>query len=233
VSPETIPEPDSGGANVAAYALGALDPAEAEAFARHMETCAVCPEELAAFQQVVDDIAISAPSVQAPAKLRRRVMRAVHDEPRANPATEVRARPERRRRASLRGPSLALGGGIAFALAAIVVVIIALPGRQANRTVQAEVNGPGQASLQISGNHTELVLHHVTPPPHGKIYEVWLKHGSARARPTTALFSVGRDGDTSVDVPGSLYGVTRVLVTPEPPGGTRVPTHSPVITATL
>jgi anti-sigma factor RsiW len=85
VSPETIPEPDSCGANVAAYALGALDPAEAEAFARHMETCAVCPEELAAFQQVVDDIAISAPSVQAPAKLRRRVMRAVHDEPRANP----------------------------------------------------------------------------------------------------------------------------------------------------
>jgi hypothetical protein len=112
--------------------------------------------------------------------------------------------------------------------------VIALPGRQGNRTVQAEVTGSGQASLKISSDHTVLVLHHVTPPPHGEIYEVWLKkRGSARPQPTTALFGVSRNGDTSVDVPGSLYGVTEVMVTPEPPGGTRVPTHPAVITATL
>ena len=38
------------GAEVAAYALGALQPAEAEAVRRHLETCVVCTEELASLQ---------------------------------------------------------------------------------------------------------------------------------------------------------------------------------------
>src|SRR5579859_4356074 len=70
------------GADVAAYALGALDPAEAEAFASHLEACAVCREELAAFQQVVDVLPMSAPQYTAPRRLRRRVLGAVHDDAR-------------------------------------------------------------------------------------------------------------------------------------------------------
>jgi anti-sigma factor RsiW len=49
------------GNEAAAYALGALEPAEAKAFARHMESCAVCRDEVAAFALVVDALPLAAP----------------------------------------------------------------------------------------------------------------------------------------------------------------------------
>jgi anti-sigma-K factor RskA len=229
-------------ADVAAFALGALEPAEAAAFRRHLETCAVCPVELRAFQQVVDDLAIAAPSVEAPPELKRRVMSAIEQEPHVAPEGPTR-RPagarSRRRDAALRAstwlrvPTLALGSGIAFAVAAVVVVIIAFPGRQNGRTVRAETTVGGTAALHIAANHTELVLRNVSAPPSGKIYEVWLQHGKGTPRPN-ALFGVNRNGDASVAVTGSLYGVSHVMVTAEPaPRGTSAPTTNPVINASL
>jgi len=236
---------DSCSADVAAYALGALEPAEAEAFRRHLQSCAVCPVELRAFQQVVDDLAITAPSVDAPAELKRRVMTAIEHEPHVAPdapgpsSARARTRRARRRDAAvrssrwLRGPTLALGSALAFAIAAIVVVVIAFPGRQNGRTVRADTTVGGSAALRISAHHTELVVRHVAAPPKGKIYEVWLQYGKHTPRPN-ALFGVDRQGDASVNVPGSLYGVSHVMVTAEPaPRGTGRPTGNPVITASL
>ena len=227
---------DSCGADVAAYALGALEPAEAEAFRRHLETCVVCPVELRAFQQVVDDLASSAPRVEAPPDLKRRVMDAVERTPRAaagHPEDQRRRDTVLRGRNWLRGPTLALGAGIAFALAAVIVVVIAFPGRQNGRTVHAQTTIGGTAALHISANHTELVVQHVAAPPPGNIYEVWVQHGSGRATPN-ARFGVNGEGNASVAVTGSLYGVSHVMVTAEPaPRGTRAPTTNPVITASL
>jgi anti-sigma-K factor RskA len=236
---------DSCSADVAAYALGALEPAEAEAFRRHLQTCAVCPVELRAFQQVVDDLAIAVPHVDAPPELRRRVMDAVEQAPRrvpdvsGPPPEPARGQRARRRDAAVRssrwlhGPTLALGSGIAFAIVAVVVVIIAFPGRQNGRTVRADTTVGGTAALHISANHTELVVRHVAAPPRGKIYEVWLQYGKQAPRPN-ALFGVDREGDASVNVAGSLYGVSHVMVTAEPaPRGTSAPTANPVITASL
>jgi anti-sigma-K factor RskA len=233
---------ESCSADVAAYALGALDPAEAAAFRRHLESCAICPVELRAFQQVVDDLAIAVPSVDAPPELKRRVMSAIEQEPHAVTDSSGRqaAAPRARRRDAalrastwLRGPTLALGTGIAFAIAAVVVVIIAFPGRQNGRTVHADTTVGGTAALHIAAHHTELVLRNVSPPAPGKIYEVWLQHGKGAPRPN-ALFGVSRDGDASVAVTGSLYGVSHVMVTAEPaPRGTSAPTADPVITASL
>jgi hypothetical protein len=62
---------------------------------------------------------------------------------------------------------------------------------------------------------------------------VWLKRGAAAPAPTPTLFSVTRAGAADVGVAGSLRGVTEVLVTPEPAGGSLVPTHTPVIVARL
>ena len=231
--------------DVAAYALGALDPAEAEAFRRHLKTCAVCPVELRAFQEVVADLAIGVERTDAPQDLKRRVMGAIEEESgTASDRSEPRpgdacARRERRRGAALRGrnwlhgPTLALGAGIAFALAAIVVVVIAFPGRQTGRTVRADTSVGGAAALHISADRTKLVVRHIAAPPQGKIYEVWLQYGKHTPRPK-ALFKPGRDGDASVVVPGSMHGVSHVLVTAEPaPHGTRAPTANPVITASL
>lgn len=231
------------GADVAAYALGALEPAEAEAFRRHLETCAVCPVELRAFRQVADDLAAGVPAVDALPDLKRRVMRAVEAEPRTAPIPEGgRSRRERREqrrdavlrgRSWLRGPTLALGSAIAFAIAAIVIVVLAFPGRQNGRTIRASTTVGGTAALHISAGRTDLVVRHVAPPPRGEIYEVWIQYGKGKPRPN-ALFGVDRSGDASVPVSGSMYGVSHVMVTAEPaPRGTRAPTSPPVITTSL
>ena len=45
---------------------------------------------------------------------------------------------------------------------------------------------------------------------------MWLDKGGTAPEPTDALFSTRSDGSASVDVPGSLDGVKRVMVTDEP-----------------
>jgi anti-sigma-K factor RskA len=226
------PDRDSCSGDVAAYALGALQAAEAAAFERHLETCAVCPVELASFQQVVDDLAISPARHPAPTELRRRVMRAVAEEPRLHPE----ARRERRRsrlRLALPRPTLAFSTGVGAVAAAAAVVVLVLSSGSSTRTFDTKVTGRGSASLKVSGNHAQLVVRDFPAPPHGEIYEVWLQHGNQAPSPTKALFGVTGSGDGDVDVPGSLKGVSHVLVTPEPAGGSKIPTHPVVISATL
>ena len=70
-------------------------------------------------------------------------------------------------------------------------------------------------------------------PPPGHIYEVWLEHGTQTPRPTDVLFSVTHSGGGWVGVPGSLEGVSKVLVTAEPLGGSLKPTREPVIVASI
>lgn len=70
------PPPNVGdcGGDVAAYVLGALEPAEADAFRTHMEACIVCPDELVAFQQIVYVLPMTAAQHLAPKRVRRRVL---------------------------------------------------------------------------------------------------------------------------------------------------------------
>jgi anti-sigma-K factor RskA len=229
---DTLPEPGHCGEDVAAYALGALEPAEAEAFAGHLENCAVCRDELEAFQQVVDLLPMTAPAFKASPKLRRRVRRAIDDEPRVETAGAAGMRRREWMRMPQWLPRPVLGVAAGLAVIAVVLVLV-LTGGSSSRVVQAQVVGHGSASLKISGGRAELVVQHFTPPPSGKIYEVWLVHGKQAPQPTSALFDVDTDGNSDVDVPGSLQGVSQVLVTPEPAGGSKVPTHTPVIAATL
>lgn len=212
------------GDDVAAYALGALPPAEAEAFRRHLESCAICRDELIAFRAVVETLPLSAEAHRAPGALRRRVMREVRADARAREQAAARRAPRRTVRFA---PAL----GAAVALAAVVVaLVIGISGSAPSvRVIHAQVIGPGQASLRVSGGHSELVVDGLPAPPAGKIYEVWLGHRNGPPSPTSALFSVTRSGRGDVAVPGSLRGVTQVMVTPEPAGGSHVPTHAPVI----
>jgi anti-sigma-K factor RskA len=223
------PTPGHCGGDVAAYALGALEPAEAEALARHLQTCAICRDELDSFRSVVDLLPMTAPAFEASPALRSRVRRAIDAEPLAG------ARPVRRGRSWLprwaSRPAVAVATGLAAIAVALVIVFAG--GGSSTRVVHAQVTGAGSASLKISGGRGELVVRHVAPPPKGKIYEVWLVRGTHAPQPTSALFGVTADGNGDVDVPGSLHGVSQVLVTPEPAGGSKVPTHAPVIAAKL
>jgi anti-sigma-K factor RskA len=222
------------GADAAAYALGALEPAEAEAFREHLATCAVCRDEVSAFGSVVDVLPLAAPPQRAPRSLKRRVMDEVRAESRATPA---RARRRSRWTAAFPRPVLALGATAMIVVIAVGGVLLGSGGGSsgpAPRVFHASVAWKtASAVLNVQGGRGELVLHRMHPPPAGQVYEVWLKRASLPPEPTAALFSVNAAGSGTVDVPGNLHGVTQVMVTPEPAGGSKVPTHPPVLVAQL
>lgn len=222
--------------DVAAYALGALEPAEADAFVRHLRTCPDCRHELVSFERVVGELPMAAPKFTAPPKLRRDVLRAVANEPRAAEPTAATARRPSRSRSwpwTWSRPMLAVGTALAAVVVALVVVF-STTGGPGTRVVDAQVVGPGSASVHVTGNSAQLVVHHFPQAPAGKIYEVWLVRGNRPPAPTRALFHVRADGSQEVDVPGSVQGVRQLLVTPErAPRGSAMPTHAPVIAATL
>jgi hypothetical protein len=127
---------------------------------------------------------------------------------------------------------------LAVLLAVVVVgvggAVLSSTGAGHTRVIQASVVGTaGSAQLRLSGGQAKLIVNHLPLPPAGHIYEVWLKRAHGAPAPTSALFSVTSAGAADVDVPGNLSGVSQVLVTPEPAGGSRVPTHAPVIVAQL
>jgi len=213
------------GENAAAYVLGALEPSEAEAFRRHIDECASCRDEVAAFEQITEALPANTGRSEVPRDLRRRVMREVRANPKTAPA---------RRADTVRAPTrfpLAWGGALAAGVVAVIVAIVLVSsGSSGTRTIQASV---GSAQLHITGGRGDLVVHRLPPLPAGRIYEMWVQRGSAAPTPTGTLFSTRADGSANVGVPGSLNGVSRVMVTQERAGGSPVPTSAPVIVASV
>jgi anti-sigma-K factor RskA len=236
----TIEDSKSGerdcGADAAAYVLGALEPEEAEAFRRHMASCAVCRDEVAAFQQVTDAMAMAPVQRPAPKGLRRRVLRAVREEQEQAEAHDPVPRSARVRAGRfLSRPVIAAAAGLAVVAALIIGLELGSSGSNSTRVIAATVSGsPGSAQLRVTGTRAELIVRRFPQPAPGHIYEVWeLRHGAGVPSPTKTLFSVNSSGAGDVGVPGNLKGVSKVLVTQEPAGGSQVPTRAPVIVASL
>ncbi|MGH2870181.1 MAG: anti-sigma factor domain-containing protein [Solirubrobacteraceae bacterium] len=221
------------GDDVVAYVLGALEGDELARFEHHLQSCVVCPDELAAFQQVVDLLPVSVPERRAPRGLRRRLLAEVHRDARRHRGPR-RSRSRRLPPFALPSRSVALG-------AVLAAVVIAVGGLE----LRSSISGGAQlfhshvastaasAEVRVSGGRAELVVHHFAPPASGQIYEVWLNRPHRTPQPTSALFSVTARGDGTVAVPGNLNGVQQVMVTREPAGGSRVPTRPATITVNL
>jgi hypothetical protein len=247
-------EPEGCGGNVAPYVLGALTDEEHDSFARHVESCAVCREEVAALHVVAAARPAAAPQVRAPAELKQRVMASVHADarrrdaeaqsattPRPTPSTtrapawrRVRARAGSRAAAGgwLRWrPNLAVGALTAAVVALAVVALTAGGSAPGTRVIQAQVLIPrARASLSVSGGQAQLNVADMPQAGPGRVYEVW-RERSGTPQPTDALFTVSAGGSATVSVPGGVVGLHEVLVTSEPLGGSRVPTRMPVIVA--
>jgi hypothetical protein len=242
-----------GGGDAAAYALGALDPNELEVFRRHLATCSVCQEEVESLQQLTSVLATSAPQYPAPKRLRRRVMADVRDDVRRHQAArEVSGRPATgglrigglRTGWSLsptgagRGRPALLGGALAAVLVLVVVIVgLTASGSKSGSTNPAGTHvygaSVGSAQVIVSGAHGELVIHRLQQLPLDKTYEVWKESASGAPQPTNALFNTSSTGDSAINVPGSLQGVTKILVTREPANGTAKPTSQPVVVASI
>jgi anti-sigma-K factor RskA len=208
------------GNDAAAYALGALDASEVPAFERHLGGCAVCRDEVAEFSGVVAALPMAVAQHPLPRGLRRRVLREIRADP---PAVATR------RQARISAWTMERLAVAAVAAAVAVGIVVGITSGGGPRLIRASV---GQATLRVSSGRADLVVDHLPPPPSHKIYELWLEHGSGPPQPST-LFSVSDADRADVGVPGNVKGLTRVLVTEEPAGGTSRPTHPPVIVAKL
>jgi hypothetical protein len=228
------------GGNAAPYVLGALTEEEHEAFRLHVESCAVCREEVAALHLVASALPAAAPQMSAPPELKRRVMSSVREDARRRQANEDApprpAREPRPARRAARGgwlrwqPNVAIAG-LAAAVIALAVVALSSGGGTGTRVIRAQVLVPrASASLSVSGGRAQLDIADMPQAGAGRVYEVW-RERSGTPQPTDALFTVSSSGDATVSVPGGVAGVKEVLVTSEPLGGSRVPTRSPVIVA--
>jgi len=236
---------------VAAYLLAALSEQERHEFEAHLADCTACREDVASLRVVVDALAIAAPQIDPPAQLRGQVMDTVRAEAEllhaAGPGADRPRRTRRRRGWPWGRPfvlaatvlALVLAGLAGFGLRALTSdegtrTIV----RTQVRTVPADVTipaapratafvvlrGGGVATLRVKG---------LPSPPKGYVYEVWLvRSGATAPSPTDALFSVDHRGRGRVALP-SVRGVTTVLVTAEPDGGSPAPTSNPVISAPL
>jgi anti-sigma-K factor RskA len=222
------------GENAAPYVLGALTDAEHEAFLVHLESCAICREEVASLEVVVHSLPAAVPQLSAPREVRDRVMATAKAEAelRQERTPRVRSRHLGPRRTAWR---LGLASAAATA-AAVVVIVLALGGSGGSgashtQLIRAQVSAPrGKATLAVSADHGQLRIAGLPQSPPRHVYEVWLER-AGKAHPTDALFTVSLAGNATVAVPGNLAGVKAVMVTAEPEGGSTVPTSKPVIVA--
>jgi hypothetical protein len=255
-------DPEQCGGNAAPYVLGALTEEEHEAYSRHVDSCAVCREEVAALEVVAAALPSAAPQVSAPPELKRRVMASVREDARRREAEEAAAAGAAARESASTGehaartrgagsarrraltgrlrwqPALPVAG---LAAAAILLAVVALSsggsggsgGGAGARVIHAQVLVPrASASLDVSDGQAQLDIARMPPAGPGRVYEVWREQGGT-PHPTDALFTVSSNGRATVGVPGGVKGVQEVLVTSEPQGGTQVPTRAPVIVARL
>ncbi|HUA05386.1 MAG TPA: anti-sigma factor [Solirubrobacteraceae bacterium] len=209
------------GEDAAAYVLGALEPPEAETFRRHLAGCTACQKEVAELEQVTGSLADASIRYQVPRELRRRVLHEVRATPKAQAS----------RPAWSWSPRIAwvvTGAAAAIVVIAIVLVIALGSGGSGTRTIHAST---GSAELQIADGRADLIVHRLPALPAGRIYEMWVQRGNATPTPTGTLFAVTSSGTAAVGVPGGVSGVSAVMVTQEPAGGTPAPTTAPVIVA--
>ena len=221
--------------DAAAYVLHALEASEAQAFDEHLAGCVSCREEVAQLQSVADALAVGVPRVDAPTSLRARIMATVYAEAELLSAAGHEADRVAPARSVRRGLIPAFAAALALGVG-ILVGALAINTESSPRTevIHAAVAIPGHrvtAELRKVGSHLQLVVEGMPAPPPGHIYEVWLERGTRAPQPTDALFSVTKTGAGSIGVPGDLRGVSDVLVTAEPLGGTLKPTRTPVIVA--
>ena len=216
--------------DLAAFALGVLDPGERSRVAAHLEGCASCRAEANALAETAWTIA-GTQARDAPPRLRAAIVE--------------RARAERSGRSSLadlfRRPVPLF---VPVALAAVLVVALVGYGsarRDADRyaAVVAQAVGakvvPLAATGAVGGVRGSLVIPangaapylilDLPPAPAGKTWEAWVIRGET---PVRAGITDER-GLTTLTLSAAVASGDTVAITAEPAGGLDAPTGTPVL----
>jgi anti-sigma-K factor RskA len=223
--------------DLSAYLLGALEPAETEALERHVVGCDRCRTELRWLAPALDALPETVERVEPSPQLRARLLAEVREDARRS-GPDTAPDPERPGLLAwlrgLAGPHWRpLAGGAAVLLIAAAVVGYAVgnggSGGGGNITkVQANGAAGVVAAVSMEGTaHGRIKLSNVAPLPHDRVLEAWLERdGQVEAVP--ALFVPDGEGEAAT-VLGDMGGVTTVMVTEEPPGGSKAPTSEPIV----
>ncbi len=228
---------------VAAYAIGGLDPDRVEELEKHLAGCKRCQQELRWLSPAVQGLPEAVERHAPPPELKQRLMAEV----RADVAAEERRTrtEERRERAEsrpgigewLRG--LNVGGLTWKPLTGLALAILVIAGGigyavgtgggsgGAHTTeVPVAANGIG-AKVVTEDDRGELHLTGVGPLPKDKVLEAWVERDGI-VEPVPALFAPDQAGRASTTIE-SMKGVSAVMVTREPAGGSKKPTTEPVV----
>jgi anti-sigma-K factor RskA len=215
---------------LAAYLLGALEPGEAAELERHLAGCEECRTELEWLRPAVQLLPESVERVEPPRELRGRLMEQVRSE------AESAAVPQRARGRGIRGWSLRPMAGLA-ALALVVAAVAAYAisdGESGGGNVTTVVAGHSPevtAEMVRDGESGTLHLANLHQLPRDKVLQAWVERdGSVESAKT--LFIPNQDGTASATIDG-MDGVSTVMVTAEPRGGSVQPTSDPIVSVSM
>lgn len=234
--------------DLAAYALDALDVREAALLEHHLGDCTVCEERLQWLMPAIDVLPVTVAQQDPPPELRDRLMAVVEAEVAAEgEGAKARAAAQRRRfrmpffgELSLR-PALA-GLGVALIIAAGVAGWAVRDGSgtgsETHTFAAKPLNGSSLASgtLSVNGDQGSLAVRNLPPTRKDEVYQAWIQDPSGAdggAVHPSSVFVVSEDGTGTVAIPSGLARASRVMVTREPKGGSKVPGESALISARI
>jgi anti-sigma-K factor RskA len=219
--------------DLVAFALGALEPREAQAIEAHAPGCARCTRELEALVPAVAVLGESVEQLEPPPELRERVLAEVRaDVARSGAEREAPQRaPRRGWRGLLARPAIAVG--LAIIVAAVGGYLIA--GNGGGGTEQTTVPVVAQqgigGTLAVGENASMLDLRGLAQLKGREVYQVWVAKGQS-VRPSSN-FIPDRNGRAMTAVDGHLASGTKVMVTREPHPGRTTPTPPILLSATV
>lgn len=216
---------------LAAYALGALGPGEVAGLERHLADCEECRVELEWLRPAVAMLPESVERIEPPRELRVRLMEQVRAEaPSAAPSA-----PRRRVRGALGGALRPATGLAAFALVVAVAVAFAISvGDSGGGGATTVMTGraPGVTAKMVSeGESGTLHLANLHQLPPDEVLEAWVQRGD-RVVSARVLFVPSPDGTATATV-DDMEGVSAVMVTVEPRGGSLQPTSPPIVSVPI
>lgn len=216
---------------LAAYLLGALEPGEAAELERHLAGCEECRTELEWLRPAVQLLPESVERVEPSPRLRANLLEQVRSEAGGAPAT-----PGRARRWGSRGWSLRpLAGLAAVVLVLAAVAVYAIDDGDSGgggTTTVVSGHSPGVTAEVVSqGESGTLHLANLRQLPGDEVLQAWVER-DGRVESAKTLFVPNADGTASATI-DDMDGVTTVMVTAEPRGGSVQPTGKPIVSVSM
>jgi len=225
---------------IPAYALNNLQAEEAEMVAQHLQACAVCRAELAAYERVVDALPLAAAEVEPSAELKGQLIQEIQNTGQTAVPTPQTAPTSWQQ--FLHALSGFFAGPRWQPVGAVVILALLIGGffvwRQthvpaAQFVLTATEAAPGaQGIIEVVGNDGRQATLTVTGLPAldpANQYQLWLIQDGQRI--SGGVFSVQTDGSQTITIhaPQPLPAYAAFGVTIEPAGGSPGPTGERVL----